>query len=127
MRSTHSAMNQRRFAGIPAGMVSRPARPLRPAVVSPGVVVRASLDQQDSDMKAAEARWDAQVRRVEITNQFSRIPHPLSVRSTSMYEPCIEGSNVLHREDLVGFGLLVHLCLFIFFLAADLTTIPQCE
>ena len=60
--STQTATMQPYCAACPAGMSMRPAMPLRPVVVAPTAVVRASVDQQDSDMKAAEARWDAQVR-----------------------------------------------------------------
>lgn len=56
-RSLHTAS----YAGSPSAMAMRPSTAMRPVVNAPRVAVRASVDQQDSDMKAAEARWDAQV------------------------------------------------------------------
>lgn len=61
-----------RGRACPAGMAMRPAMPLRPVAAKPGVVARASLDQQDTDMKAAEARWDAQLRDGIVKNVMAK-------------------------------------------------------
>eukprot|EP00892_Ulva_mutabilis_P000386 jgi/Ulvmu1/10348/UM061_0031.1 len=61
-----------RVRGSSPAMAMRSNTAIRPVGLTPRVVAWASLDQQDADMKAAEARWDAQLRDGIVKNVMAK-------------------------------------------------------